>query len=448
MKYEDQNVMDALNEKFYQLIASGNSETSYLSIINGGYILSEKELAFLEDYNKNIDEAYYFSSLVNRIPKTIDNWSPTGSSMAFVYRNEFLERSKVPIDTLTPKEEKALKEAEDFLLNNHKEYRYYEKFAQKAQSDLNDLKHLDPKPTDYIARLLKLTQSYESAVEDWELYGKKNAYEKQRAIKNGFESKGYPDMKDALKKKYDLLYQTNQTTQGANFVPTMCIPGSFYKSDFQWNSYSFNSSETETYQSTSDRNWSAGARGSYNLFWGSADASGSEHREYKQVDTSGLEVKFDYIRIALDRSWFEPYLLTSRSWWWSGATRENPTGGGPVYSNGNRPPNTDGSWQMIPQDIIFVKNLEVKLDIKKEINERVLKELKASASVGFAFWKLAGANYSERSDEKYDFNYTEEGVIKAPQMQMCAFLCDLLPQEPNPDTTLMPENYRNHKYLF
>lgn len=449
MLNQDENVMNALNEKFYQVM-SGKSlpSNSYLSIIDGGYLLSEKELAFLEDYQHNMDEAYRFSALVNRLPIAVSNWVPSGISMAHVYRHDFLENAQFPEITLTPVEQEALEKAKEFINEHRKDYRYYENAAENIQSKINDFNLLDPRPADYTARLHDLITAYNNAVDDWKDVGYKDDFEKQRRIRDNFQSAGLAGMRDHLRVLYDDLYNTNKNSQGSPFVPTMCIPHSFYKPDFQWNEFHFSSSETEKYESSSSKSWSAGARGSYKLFWGSANASGVENRTYLEFDTNGMEVKFDYIRVHLDRPWFEPYLLEGRSWWWRTATRENPTAGGQIYSNGALPPDTQGVWQMVPQDIIFVKNLEIKLDHSKEINRTSMKELKAGASAGFAFWKLAGANYSESSSESYNFKENEDSIIKAPQMQMCSFLCTLMPKEPNPDPNLMPNNFQNPEFLF
>lgn len=449
MLNQDENVMDALNEKFYQLMSGKNlPPNSYLSIIDGGYLLSEKELAFLEDYNNNKDEAYRFSALVNRLPAAVSNWIPTGSSMPFVYRHEFLENARVPLITLKPNEQILLDEAYRYIKDNFKKYREYQLAVQKAQSDLNYFMALEPRPADYTSKLLDLTNAYNNAVDEWEYVGNKKAFENHARIRKTFESAGLLGMIDASKALYDQLHAVNQTTQGTPFVPTMCIPQSFYKPDFTWNHFTFSSRETETYQSSSNRSWSAGAKGSYKLFWGSADASGVENRTFLDFDTNGMEVSFDYIRVHLDKPWFESYLLESRSWWWPTATRENPISGGAIYSNGALPPDTQGAWQMIPQDIIFVKNLVIKLDHSKEINRTSMKELKASASAGFAFWKLGGANYSESSNESYNFTENEDSIIIASQMQISSFLCTLMPQEPNPDPSLMPHNFKKSEFLF
>ncbi|MGC7931410.1 hypothetical protein ACP3VS_22725 [Lysinibacillus sp. VIII_CA] len=449
MPNQDQNVMDALNEKFYQVMSGKNlPSNTYLSIIDGGYLLSEKELAFLEDYQHNMDEAYRFSALVNRLPATVSNWIPTGSSLAHVYRREFLELATFPSITLDPEQEKVLAEAKKFISVHRNDYRKYELAVEKAQSDINELNNLEPRPADYTSRLYDLTNALNNANDDWKDLGYKNEFEKYRRLRDTFESAGLSGWKDHLKELYDNLYNTNKNSQGSPFVPTMCIPHSFYKPDFQWNHFTFTSSETEKYESSSSKSWSAGARGSYKLFWGSANASGVENRTYLEFDTNGMEVNFDYIRIHLDRPWFEPYLLEGRAWWWPTATKENPTAGGSTYSNGAPPPDTQGTWQMTPQDIIFVKNLVIKLDYSKEINRTSMKELKAGASAGFAFWKLGGANYNENSNETYNFKENEDGVIIANQMQISSFLCTLMPKEPNPDTSLMPHNFLKPEFLF
>jgi hypothetical protein len=66
------------------------------------------------------------------------------------------------------------------------------------------------------------------------------------------------------------------TSQGKKFVPTLCIPNDFYKEGVKWNQFSFSQHESEKYESPPSRSWSAGARGSYNLIWGSANANGKE----------------------------------------------------------------------------------------------------------------------------------------------------------------------------
>lgn len=119
---------------------------------------------------------------------------------------------------------------------------------------------------------------------------------------------------------------------------------------------------------------------------------------YEQIDSSGLSVSFDYIRVTLDRTaWLDTFLLQSRAWWYPGATKASPQTDGLTFANGEAPPKTAGKWQMIPEEVIFTRNLTISIDMQNSTNQSTVATLYAKADVKFLIFPItqASASYND-----------------------------------------------------
>jgi hypothetical protein len=122
-----------------------------------------------------------------------------------------------------------------------------------------------------------------------------------------------------------------------------------------------------------------------------------------------------------------PEIFWSRGWKWA------PTAGfGPV-SNGGSPP--QGLMPLFPTAVILAQNLAINLDMTNEKNSSSWSSIKTSASFGWGPFSISG-NYG-RSDSQSKSGYTQSNSgIKVPGPQIIAYICEVIPQSPNPDPKL------------
>jgi hypothetical protein len=448
------DVINALASKVYNLFNGGPPSDPatdvFISFVNGGYPYSPDDLSFLEPgvltpgaQPKIHDKAKFFATQMNRIPSNIGNWKPTAGSLTQPYDNAFLRNAIVPNNDPTPEQKKRYDDAVATMHNLRSDYTTYRGIYRNAKDDLTTLQSIpvDQRPADYPAQLRHKQDALNDSFQDWQDLGYKDEYENAESVKKSIATLGYTKLKTDIENQYDAIRDQFKDSNGVNYLPIFCIPPDFYKSDVIWNTFTFAETEINTYSHNSRENWGA-SLDLNGLFWGSkAEIETHESTDKKQYDvsTTNLQISFDYTRVSLDRSeWFDTYLLTSRSWWWNGATRQNPTSGGPTFSDGANPLNTrQGTWQMIPTDVIFTKNLNVKLDMSNQHTKDVITEVSGNAHAGFWFWTVK-TNY-QYTDTRHDYNLqsTNEGII-APQMQIIGFICQLFPKVPNPDPNLLP----------
>jgi hypothetical protein len=272
---------------------------------------------------------------------------------------------------------------------------------------------------------------------DWQGVGHKAEYEEALATVNHLGSLGYSGVIQNLTTMYENSYNNNMDEGGNQFTPVELQPNNFFDDGVEWNTFSIGENEFSRYQHNSTSNYSSGTGAG--LFWKKDTKESTEQKDYLHIQTAKLGVTFEYTRVHLDRSlWFDSFLLTSQAWWWAGATQSNPTVGGITFSDGVAPPNTKGTWQMIPTDAIFTRNLEITLSTTNLENNTEITTMKKSHRSGF--WIFSTSNSSETTDSVATYDFSASGsTISAPQMQLLALFCELMPKEPNPQVSLLPE---------
>jgi hypothetical protein len=122
-----------------------------------------------------------------------------------------------------------------------------------------------------------------------------------------------------------------------------------------------------------------------------------------------------------------PEIFWSRGWKWS-----PESGLGPV-SDGANPP--EGLMPLYPTAVIIARNLEIGLDMTNESNSSSWSSVSTSASFGWGPFSISG-NYSHsESQAQSDYTQSDSG-ISVPGPQIIAFVCEVIPQSPNPDPSL------------
>jgi hypothetical protein len=272
-------------------------------------------------------------------------------------------------------------------------------------------------------------------MQEWQIRGRKSRFESAEALRRYYLPRGLKKDFSTLRENYDNTLSTNRTSSGQQFVPVRLNPGDLFERVASWTPISLRASELSIHQDTISSMHGGG--GAMPLFW-TAD---SEHQRTRvgNMDPVKMVVSFEYAYAHIDRSsWFDSFLLTSNVWWWSGATKSRPDFGGPMFSNGAPPPDTCGEWQMIPIGIICTRNLVVTTDTFDLAASDYVSKARSSRFAGVWIFTTRSTIGSPLACS-FDFEIEAGSTLRVPQTQIAAFVCQLLPKEPNPNPDLLPD---------
>ena len=436
----------ALTNKLFQVITGGNGVPpgSFISFVGGGIPLDAAHLSWAAKVPpyvgcQDADNAYAFSTLVNTIPTAAGPWAAGSANMAKAFRDIWLMNAEVPNIPLTPAQVTERDTAQTLVDQKYDAYTQYQNDWANANM-MFQLATLAPRDAQYFQNLLLARSQVTAALTAWQAKGAKAEFEHAMATVQHYNDLGFVNAIQNLKNDYDLVYNANVTSGTQRFAPVQLFPNNFLSAGGpKWNKFNLSETEFSRFQSSSSHSYSSGADVGF-LFWtvASGGSSGWSHRNQLNINTAQLNVGFEFLRVRLDRSdWFDSFLLTSNAWWWHGATKSNPTFGGPVFSNGAPVPSCQGQWQMIPTDMIVARNLVVDVGAYDLQHSDFASHSQSASSAGF--WIFSTSSHSASStSSSYTHTFQSKSRLVAAQPQIVAFICQLMPKEPNPDYHLLP----------
>lgn len=442
----NQNAATALTNKLYQVLTAGGgvAPNSFISMVAPGYPIDLSRMQWAAKPapyvgNSDADDAAAFASVVNTIPNGVGPWAPGSADLARTFRDIFLQNCMLPSVTLNDQQQQELTKATQQVNSLGGDYTNYQAIWQAANMNLQ-LALLAPRDSSYFQNLIQARQQATNALSDWQAKGHKAAYETALATVNHYEGLGLVNAKQRLSNDYDQVRNVNSTSTGANFVPVGLYPQTLLTDSAKWNSFSISASEFNSFQSSSSSNYSNGTKNWLFWSWGSAN-SGWSNSQSQNIDSSQLKVSFEYLRLHIDRSaWFDSALLMSQSWWWPGANQQNPTYGGMTFSDGQPPAINHGLWQMIPTDLLLTRNLVVDTGSYDMQSQSWASGWQSSSQSGFWIFHTGGSSSSGMSSGSSYKTNLQKNRLTAPQPQIAAFVCQLMPKEPNPALSLLPKS--------
>jgi hypothetical protein len=438
----------ALEERFYREIISspGVASDSFICFMDGTISISAVHMKWVMQeplfgpstavQDDDADDARNFAIIANTIPAIGTPWSASTTSLGPTFRS-WLDAAVVPKVELSPDEERRLQEARKTIREGADLYYQYEFRWREAQRARQEAIRDTVSGPDHQKLVLTTKQAAEKAMLDWQVRGGKSRFESAVALKEYYLSlsQGLQSALAALRESYDKVFGMNRTRNGEHFTPVRLIPHDLFEGGASWISVSVQMGELPLRQETTSLRHGSGL--DMPLFW--ISDSGSQRVRFSGINTSKVAVSFEFLYGGIDRSaWFDSLLLTSNSWWWNGATKSHPTFGGPMFSNGDPLPDTQGQWQMIPVGIIFTRNLVVTTEGFDLGMSEFVSRARSSATAGFWIFTVRNTVGSPLAGG-YDFELETGSILRVPQVQIAAVVCQLMPKEPNPDPTLLTD---------
>ena len=451
--YDIMTAADGVNPDPSERKFSTSDKKPFISFCNPGIPLDDLDFGNLESLDQ-VRRASFFSQFVNSVPSPSGTWQLTPTKTWDVY-NLALEKVKLPLPSLTEKEEEILKNAEDFVRTT---VNFTDPFTKEKKKEIRpslQVEQYDRLFTAYAAKLrrfnnlritavtnptpenvLELTNNgpiYESeainAYSQWGSLGYRDYVNQARGIISNFTARSSFALYERMRAQFNGARRQDQF--GTNFYPTWVYPPNVLSSSFNesWTKFSFSETEISTFESKESTSWGGGVGGAYGLWSFGVGANYSETKTYNSADLSQFGVEAELIQLPILRGWMNGWIFSSRGWMGVNELEQNGS-----ISTGEYP--LDGLMSVLPTSMIVARNVKVFANMEHEENETFQSQLNTSARVGFGPFSLRG-NYSHsESSASHDYQSDSSGVVSRGA-QIVAFVCDVIPKSPNPDPDLV-----------
>jgi hypothetical protein len=382
------------------------------------------------DPEKNLDDRYSLSVLLDVAPQFSWVFRPAASSVTNTYRS-VLDYKETPLVSLTPEQKEKLKQAEAVNDKDWDAYTTYqnEYFTVLDAYDAALATYLNGGPP--VPRSLRL--KLQAALDAWSVKGHKERVESAIAIISTYAALEPETFWSRLTQRYNSA--TQRKPDGSEFQPVGVSPP--YKNwfaDAGWTSFTFSQKDMDNQESSQAIGVAGNLDGNYGIFRISGSGSYDKESSYVKMNQTQLDFSCKLMRVSLDRSWMNPLVFASRAWRFGRATPAFDTmlSTGADLAGGIAP---SGEMTALPTAAILAKDLVVRGSFDNTVVEKMRTEIRAEASVGIGPFAISGR-----------FNLTDQKTtvkgsiatngIEAKDVQIIALVCQLLPKCPNPDNGL------------
>ncbi len=282
------------------------------------------------------------------------------------------------------------------------------------------------------AKLQRLAQNKTEAAHNWEILGLKGLYERKSARLIYLTSDDPTSFWQTLRDR--LAAQKQQAPLRGEYYQTFLIPSIASWADAGWGSFQQTISEQDTYEYSKSTSWSGGLSVGWGLWSFGGGASGSTQYHQQQSNVSSVSLKFDYLRVRIDRRWLVEDVFGYKFWTW------NKNFGKTFVSDGgnlsvNPPVRPIGRMPVDVRYLIVVRNVELSAAFSHDEVTQYNSQISASASVGWGPFSASGS-YQESTGTKYTKGTFDGVTLKIPQPQIIARTGLMLGRTPDPDPTL------------
>jgi hypothetical protein len=409
--------------RYKSVAASNDSPQFLLAIFNPGqYIPSNL------DPESKAGDRFDLSIMLDAVPQFSWVYKPAATTVSNAYQT-ILENHQAPLTTLTPDQQAKLDDADATVTKYEGVYEKY----QDAYFDALDVydeayaSWVNGGPA--IPRSAKL--KLQAALDKWDRDGHRSAVDAATAVIVKYEALDPEVFWSRLLKRYNDGTEVNPT--GSNpFQPVGVTPP--YRSwltDAGWTSFSFTQKDMDNQKNSEAIGVSGNLDGNFGMFRISGDGSYDKDSSFTKMDQTELTFSSKLFRVSLSRTWMNPLVLSSRGWRFLAGTSGPLSTGGDIFNDVV----PTGQMTVIPTAAILSKDLQIKGTFDKTVVESMNQKIAAKASVGFGPFTIAG-QFNMENHSGSEKGTIATNTISAPDIQLMAFVCEVLPQCPNPDPAL------------
>lgn len=341
---------------------------------------------------------------------------------------EILEFAALPKRSLTSSDKK---EVDDIRSWSQQYEKLYEAYRDRYFDALDAYEAEASAQHPNGSRLRRLAKGRDDSLQAWETFGRKQDWETKQGRLNYLLSGNPEVMWNEFKKRLNAHLKT--APRRGDYYQTFLVPpiAQWNSANTSWANFEKQIDESSTYNYSKSTAWSGGASGGWGLWSAKAGAGGSSTYSRDVSDVSSIIVKFDYLRVRIQRPWMVEDVFGHRFWTW-----RKGTGMGPYLSDGGNlaitPPSRPiGTMPFLSRSLIVAKNVELTGNFSHRDATFIQTQINASAAAGWGCFSISGS-YSESTSEK-TVNATFDGTtIRIPQPQIIGFAGRLLSKSPNP----------------
>jgi hypothetical protein len=280
-----------------------------------------------------------------------------------------------------------------------KEYKAYKEFKDKYD------KALQGYATDYLvamsnrqtAQLWGVTGKVSlgkvnQAWDEWMALGSKEFIEQALDNLAAMGTDASAHMIAVAKKKFEAYAIATQGVIPVTSQYVEIFPSNWYDAaqNDGWTDYEYSSEKRKQTTSVETSSFSASGGVSFGFWSAKANVSGSKREEHNDKQVDGLEVKFSYTLLDINRPWLDTILFDLDNWFLVGDFPKGSISTGKM--NQVFPQTRAGSWlPIIPKKIIAIKNLWIKTKRIHEHFDAMKKDLKAGGSIGIGPFSFGGS---------------------------------------------------------
>ena len=341
------------------------------------------------------------------------------STVSGVYKS-ILDGKELPNISISTRQksdlERAQKELQSDSGNPSMQYNEYIKYQHDYISALDDYENaLTSYENGGAAITEKIKNNLDLALNNWVVLGHRDIIEEALAIVQKLEPLEPAVFWQDLKIQYDS--STRNFDKSSSFQYTTSNPP--YDEWFKpcgWTRFNFDNKDYANQRP-------AGSTG-FNGTQCCCEQSALEIPPSYQVDMlSNFKLKGELKRVDIIRPWLNEVVFNSRAWRWS---RASVSYGSIVSSGGNIAGRTfpNGRMPVLPKTAILARNLVI--EFEQSVPQHVVQKIDDKSSFHLGPFLLDKAIIDESSDNR----------IFIDEAQLIGFVSTMLPQSPNPDTSL------------
>jgi hypothetical protein len=234
-----------------------------------------------------------------------------------------------------------------------------------------------------------------------------------------------------LQNKFE--HNQEKVSNGMEFTPVTLVPS--YKNwhkDEGWIRFEFSQKDLDNQKISLSLSAASNLSSDYGIVSIGGEGSYVEDKGYTKVEETNLTFKCELKRVTLDWPWMNPLLFTSRAWKFSQSAPTSEYSSGGSISKNIKP---IGPFVSLPTTYILARNVEISGTFKDAVEEKLRRNVEASATVGIGPFSISGRVSNGETEEKIKGTIAKNS-IRIDNIQIIASLSQILPKLPNPDPNL------------
>jgi hypothetical protein len=395
------------------------------------------------------ENAKRMSLFFDEIPARQERYAPNGNSVDGVY-GTVVDGAQVNAPKPDPKQEKAYKEAYDFL---HQEVEIRDPFSGKVTKKtvpsqvhstylLNSAAYDQARVT-YNNAFLAAKKSGNLGnwpIQGAALYGQvTRAYDQMMADEGQKVINAIATMATAVnsaiqttfadaRRRYDGAgYALDGGSSARLYKLVYALPGTWLSTTDPtgWAKVEYTSKHFDSVDQDEADSWSAKV-GMENGIWawfngGNGGASEEQRRQTSDTKTSDLTISFEFMSVNLYRTWMQFLIMSLPNWtmdsYEPGAISRGPEGGGREQ------------WPLLTKNFIAVRNVTIKAEWG-ENDKSILNEANSQdLNVGWGPFSVSGKHAHSKSETKISNSFDGQ-TLTIPNIQILGFVCPIVPFSP------------------